>query len=176
MKLWARRQTTCSHDHGPAANPCRRIRQRLADSMLRRLGPEAPWVQRHVAHCPRCQKRLAALGKVDLALSIIKAQPQRLDLLMRANSAAARMLNHDARETAEAKELEQAKPEPGLIELCGRYRNPITNVAACVAILFLTKAGIFSSFDKVRTQGEAALKQYYTTQAGEDVARELFGA
>jgi anti-sigma factor RsiW len=144
--------------------------------MLRRVGPEAPWVQRHVAHCPRCQKRLAGLGKVDLALSIIKSQPHRLDLLMRANSAAMRMLNHDAREATAAKELEQARPEPCFVERCGRYRNPVTNVAACIAILFLTKAGIFSSFDKVHARGEAALKQYYTTQAGEEVAREIFGA
>jgi hypothetical protein len=176
MRFWARGQTTRSPEGKPAANPCKRIRQRLADSMLRRLGPEAPWVQRHVAHCPRCQKRLAALGKVDLALSIIKSQPRRLDLLMRANSAAVRMLNHSLREAAEAKELEHAKPELCLIEQCRRYRNPITNVAACVAILFLTKAGIFSSFDKVHTQGEAALKQYYAAQAGEDVAQDIFGA
>jgi hypothetical protein len=143
--------------------------------MLQRLGPQAPWVQRHVAHCPRCQKRLAALGKVDLAMSFLKSQPHRLDLLMRANTAAMRMLSHSLREATEAGKLEQAKPEPGLIERFGRYRNPITNLAACVAILFLAKAGIFSSFDKVHTQGHAALKQYYATQAGDDVAREIFG-
>jgi anti-sigma factor RsiW len=144
--------------------------------MLLRLGSEAPWVQRHVAHCPRCQKRLAAVGKVDLALSFIKAQPHRLDLLTRANTAALRMLQHDLREAAEAQQLEQAKPEPGLIERCARYRISATNLAACIAILFLTKAGIFSSFDKAHTRGSAALKQYYATQAGEDMAREVFGS
>lgn len=176
MKLWVRGQTTGWHEGKPAAGPCKRIRQRLADSMVHRLGSEAPWVQRHVAHCPRCQKRLAALGKVDLAFSIIKSQPHRLDLLMRANSAALRMLKHSLREAVEAGKLEQAQPEPGLIERCARYRISATHLAACIAILFLTKAGIFSSFHKVHTQGEAALKQYYTNQAGEDVAREIFGA
>jgi len=176
MKLWVRGQTTGSHEGKPAAGPCKRIRQRLADSMVHRLGSEAPWVQRHVAHCPRCQKRLAALGKVDLALSIIKSQPHRLDLLMRANTAAMRMLKHSLREAAQAQELEQARPEPGLIERCARYRISATHLAACIAILFLTKAGIFSSFHKAHTQGQAALKQYYTNQAGEDVAREIFGA
>jgi hypothetical protein len=173
MKLWARGQTTCSHEGN---GRCKQIRRRLVDSMVHRLGPEAPWVQRHVAHCPRCQKRLAALGKVDLALSIIKSQPHRLDLLMRANTAAMRMLSHSLREAAEAGKLEQAQPEPRVIERFGRYRNSITNVAACIAILFLTKAGIFSSVHKVHTQGEAALKQYYTNQLGEDVARDIFGA
>ncbi len=145
MKLWAHGQTTCSQKHEPAASRCRQIRRRLADSMRLRLGSEAPWVQRHVAHCPRCQKRLAAVGKVDLALSIVKAQPHRLDLLMRANTAALRMLQHDLREAAEARQLEQDKSEPGLIERCARYRISATHLAACIAILFLTKAGIFSS-------------------------------
>jgi len=176
MKLWARGQTILSPEGKAAAGPCRRIRRRLADSMLRRLGPEAPWVQRHVAHCPRCQKRLAALSRVDMALSVIKSRPHRLDLLRRANSAAVRMLNHSLREAREAAALQQARPEPCLLERCGRYRGSLTNVAACVAILFLTKAGIFSSFGEARTRGEAALKHYYAAQAGEDVAREIFGA
>ncbi len=176
MKLWARRQTTRSREDQPAASPCKQIRRRLVNSMARRLGPQAPWVQRHIAHCPRCQRRLLALGKVDLALSFIKTQPLRLDLLTRANAAAVRMLNHSLQEAAKEKKFEQAAPEPTLIEWCGKYRNPITNIAACIAILFLTKAGIFSSFDKVCTRGEAALKQYYTAQAGEEVAQDLFGA
>jgi hypothetical protein len=176
MKLLARGQTTDSQQHKPAGSRCRQIRRRLEDSIARRFGPEAPWVQRHVAHCPRCQKRLAAIGKVDLALSIIKSQPHRLDLLTRANAAAVKMLKHSLREAAQAEKLEQAKSEPCLLERCARYRISVTNVAACVAILFLTKAGIFSSFDRLHTRGEAALKQYYSHQAGEDVAKDIFGA
>jgi hypothetical protein len=176
MKLFSHGQTSCSQGHRPAVSRCRQIRRRLADSMARRLGPDAPWVQRHVAHCPRCQKRLAALGKVDLALAIIKSQPHRLDLLTRANSAAVKMLKHSLREAAETQKLEQARSEPGLIERCARYRISATHVAACIAILFLTKAGLFSSFDRLHTRGEAALKQYYTHQAGEDVAKDIFGA
>jgi hypothetical protein len=118
---------------------------------------------------------LAAWAKVDLALSVIKSQPHRLDLLMRANCAAMRMLNHSLREAREAQRLETARPEPCLLERCGRYRYPITNIAACLAIMFLTKTGIFSSFSKVHTRGEVALKQYYTNQLGEDLAREIFG-
>ena len=176
MKFLSLGRTTRLHEDRPAASQCRTIRKRLANSMVRRLGPEAPWVQRHAARCPRCQKRLAALGKVDLALSIIKSQPHRQDLLMRANSAAMRMLNHSLREATEAKELEQAKPESCLMERYLKYRNPVANIAACIAILFLTKAGIFSSFDKVSSRGQEALKQYYVNQAGEDVARDVFGA
>jgi len=167
--------THASQEGKPAPGECRKIRGRLADSVARRLGPQAPWVQRHVAHCPRCQKRLAAWGKVDLALSMIKSQPHRLDLLMRANAAAVRMLNHSLREAARSQELEQARPESCFLDRLNRYRNPITNVAACLAILLLTKTGIFSSFDKVHSRGQTALKQYYTTQVGEDMAKDVFG-
>ncbi len=174
MRLLRHKEKDTSCEGKAAPGRCRRIRQRLADSARRRLGPEAVWVQRHVAGCPRCQRRLAAIARVDLALSAIKSQPHRLDLLMRANSAALRMLNHQLREAAQARRLEEARPEPCIFERCGRYRGILTNVAACIAILFLTKAGIFSSFDKARTRGQTVMKQYYAAQAGEDLAGEVF--
>jgi anti-sigma factor RsiW len=173
LTYWAKKN---SYESSSAPTPCRRIRQHLLESARHRLGPEAPWVQRHVASCPKCQRRLARIAKVDLALSAIKSQPHRLDLLMRANSAAIRMLNHQLREAAQARRLEEARPEPCLIERYSRYRFAITNVAACVAILFLTKTGVFSSFKTARTEGQAAMKQYYANQAGEDLAREVFGS
>jgi hypothetical protein len=174
MRLLTYRENDGSRASKTAPGRCRRIRHRLADSARRRFGPEAVWVQRHVTNCPRCQRRLAAIARVDLALSAIKSQPHRLDLLMRANSAAMRMLNHQLREAAQARRLQEAKPEPCFIERCARYRGAVTNVAACVAILFLTKAGIFCSFDKARTRGQAVMKQYYAAQAGEDLAGEIF--
>jgi hypothetical protein len=127
-----------------------------------------------VAHCPRCQRRLAAFGKVDLALSAIRSQPHRLDLLRRANSAAVRMLSHDLREHARSHKLERAQSEPCFMERCARRQNIITSAAACLAIVILTKAGIFSSFNRVNTHGPSALKQYYADRAGEDLAREVF--
>jgi len=114
------------------------------------------------------------MARVDLGLSTIKSQPHSLDLLMRANSAAVRMLNHRLREAARDRRLEEARPEPRLVEKYAAYRAAVMNVAACIAILFLTKAGIFSSFDKARSGGQAVMKQYYTAQAGEDLAGEVF--
>ncbi|MBN2128379.1 MAG: hypothetical protein JW741_02745 [Sedimentisphaerales bacterium] len=142
--------------------------------MSRSLGPDARWVRRHVAQCPRCRKRLADLGRVDWALRIIKSQPHGLDLLRRANTRAVRMLNHELRDGAHQRRLDEASPEPALIERCRRYENVAVNVAACIAILFLTKAGLFSSFGKARTEGHQAMKQYYATQAGQDLADEIF--
>ena len=69
-------------------NKCRQIRQWLYDAIKSRLGIEADWAQNHIANCPRCQQRLASLGKVNLALSVIKNQPHNLDLLSRANTQA----------------------------------------------------------------------------------------
>ncbi len=174
MRLLRFRDKTDSCEGGSATSRCKRIRQHLMDSASRRFGPEASWVQKHVASCPRCQRRLAAMARVDLGLSTIKSQPHSLDLLMRANSAAVRMLNHRLREAARDRRLEEARPEPRLVEKYAAYRAAVMNVAACIAILFLTKAGIFSSFDKARSGGQAVMKQYYTAQAGEDLAGEVF--
>jgi anti-sigma factor RsiW len=144
------------------------------DAAYRRFGPGAPWAQRHIANCPRCQRRLAALGKVDIALSVIKSQPHRLDLLMRANDAAIHMLSRRLRETAEADRLKQAQPEPSLAERLAGPQNALVNLAACLAVLALARTGIFTSLDKAHTRGRAAMKQYYTNHAGEDLADEIF--
>jgi len=161
MRLLTHGAKRDSRENRWASGLCKRLRQQVTESVHRRLGPEAAWVQKHVATCPRCQRRLAAVARVDLALSAIKSQPHRLDLLMRANTAAVRMLNHQLRETPQAHRLEEARPEPRFLEKCARHRGIITNVAACAAILLLTKAGIFSSLDTARTRGQAAMKQYY---------------
>ncbi len=174
MRLLKHGETTCSHEDKQASSRFRRTLNRLMDSAQRRFGPEAPWVRRHAAHCPKCRQRLAALGRVDIALSIIKSQPHQLDLLMRANNAAIHMLSRQLREAPEAGSLKEAKPEPSLMEQWAGRQNAITNVAACLAVLMLTKAGIFTSLDKARTRGEAAMKQYYTDRAGEDLAGEVF--
>jgi hypothetical protein len=174
MRLLTHGDMIDSREAEPRPGLCKRLRLRLVESAHHRLGLEAGWVQRHVAGCARCQRRLAAVAKVDLALSAIRSQPHRLDLLMRANAAAARMLSHQLRQTPQAHRLERARPEPCLLERCARHRGAVTNIAACVAILFLTKAGIFSSLDKARTRGQAVMKQYYATQAGDDLAREVF--
>jgi hypothetical protein len=152
------------------------MRQRLLTSLGKGIGPQAGWVQRHVTHCPRCQKRLAAWGKVELALSIVKSQPHRLDLLSKANSCAVKMLKHSLREAPKARILEEARPEPSFLQSTARYRYRITNIAACIAILVLTRSGLFASLNRATAGGEKFMKQYYTAHAGEDIAEEIFGS
>jgi hypothetical protein len=113
---------------------------------------------------------------VNLALSIIKSHPCRLDLLMRANSQAMGVLKRSLREGPKAEELKSLRPEPKLAQRWRKYTHSATNAAACIAILLLVKIGVFSSMDKVQSEGQKVMKQYYAAHAGQDVADELFSA
>lgn len=163
---------------GNPARPqsCRRIRRLLAASLCHRLGPEARWVQRHTANCPRCQRRIAAVNRVELALAIVKSQPYHIDLLKQANAHAIGVLKHSLREASQADTLRNSRPEPSFIERSGRYRYRLGNVAACLAIVVLTRTGLFSSLERVNARGKECMRQYYAAQAGEDLAGEVFGA
>jgi hypothetical protein len=174
MRLLKHGETTCSCEDRSSQGRWGNLYRRLVDAAHRRVGPGAPWARRHIANCPRCQRRLAALNRVDLALSVIRSQPHRLDLLTRANNAAIRMLSNRLRQTAEADRLKRAQPEPSLAERLVEPQNALINMAACLAVLALTKTGIFTSLDKAHTRGQAAMRQYYTNQAGEDIANEIF--
>lgn len=174
MRLLNRGETIHSCEGGPVRGRRQALAQWLTAAAYDRLGPGAVWVRRHASQCPRCQQRLTGLAQVDLALSVIRSQPHRVDLLVRANTCAVRMLSRPLREDARSQGLEQTKPESAVLEQRGGYQSTLTNVAACLAILFLAKTGIFSSIDKARTRGQAAMKQYYTNQIGEDLAGEIF--
>ncbi len=156
-------------------NKCRRIRARLYTTISKRFGTHADWLQDHISNCPRCQRRLISCGKVDLAMSFVKSQPHRLDLLMRANTQAVRVLKHTLRHKPKAHELKAKLPEPKSIERCGKYGHSAANVAACAAILLLMKTGVFSSLDRFQTRGQSVMKQYYASRVGEDLADDIFG-
>ena len=159
-----------------AKNSCRRIRDWLYSVASRHLDPGAEWLQNHISNCPRCRKRFAAYCKVNLALSLLKSQPHRFDLLMCANLQAIGVLKHSLREAPKAERLRQTLPEPKLREACGKYMHSTANVAACLGTLFLMRIGLFSSVDKFQTQGQDVVKQYYACQVGEDLADEVFSA
>ena len=156
-----------------AKERCRSIRAWLYKAVSGCVSLNADWVQNHIANCPRCQRRLSSVGKVNLALSIIKSQPHNLDLLMRANAQAIGVLKHSLRNAPKAQKLKTVLPEPKLLERFGKYKSSIANTAACILILFLMKAGVFSSMDKFQTEGQKIVKQYYTNQVGEELADEI---
>ena len=157
-------------------NKCRRIRGWLSKAVNTHFGSEAQWLQKHIANCPRCQHRLVSYGKVNLALSAIKAQPHKLDLLMCANAQAIGVLKHSLRKVPKARKLKKILPEPKLVERYGKYANSTVNVAACIAILLLMKIGVFSSMDMFQSKGQKAIKHYYASRVGNDLADEIFPA
>jgi hypothetical protein len=155
-------------------NKCKQIRAWLHKAICRRFSIDTGWIQNHIANCPRCRRRLSAVGKVGLALSIIKSQPHKLDLLMRANTQAIGVLRHSLRQAPKAEKLKVCLPEPNLLERWGKYGHTVANVAACIAILLLMKIGVFSSMNKFQTEGKKIIKQYYASHIGKDLTDEIF--
>jgi hypothetical protein len=153
---------------------CKSVRTRLSEIINSYVGFNSNWLQSHIASCPRCQKRLADFGRVNLALSLVKSHPHRLDLWMRANTQTIGVLKHSLRNVPKAQKLKRIKPEPSLIEKSRKYKSSIVNTAACLAVLFLMKTGVFSSMDKFQTGGTNAMKSYYAARLGTDIADEIF--
>ena len=160
-----------------AANKKNRCRQ-LIDQALRLLadsiGPDRHWIQNHIATCPRCQRRLARLGKVELAITLLKSRPHGLDMLKRANTQAIGVLRRDLRITAKAEHLRNIRPEPGIFERCSKYKHSLASAAACIAIAILMKNSAFYSARTFETKGQKAVEHYYASRAGEDIARDIF--
>ncbi|MGA2094521.1 MAG: hypothetical protein ABSH16_14140 [Sedimentisphaerales bacterium] len=155
-------------------NYCRQLRNRVFRLLANSFTLDQCWIQNHIANCPRCQKRMANLGKVELAISLLKSQPHDIDLLRRANTQAIGVLKHSTRTMAKAEQLRNVRPDLNIFEKCSKYKRPIGNVAACIAIAFLAKSGLFNSAQKFETGGHKALEHYYASNAGEDIARDIF--
>lgn len=153
------------------------MRAWLFSAVNRRFGLEAHWLRSHIKNCPRCRRRLISSGKVNLALSFIKSQPQGLDLLKRANIQAVSVLKHSLREEPQAQELKAGLPRPRPLakyHKFGKYGSSIGSLAACIAVLLLMKIGLFSSVDTVHYKGRKVFKQYYVKNVGQDLADEVF--
>lgn len=155
-------------------NICKRIRQWIFDALAQRLKADADWLRSHVANCPRCQRRLASAGRVELALLLIKSQTHRPGLLARANSQAIGVLKHGLRDNPRAEKLRNKLPALSFTEKYGKYARPAVNYAACIAVIFLMKINIFSSIVKYEKGGEKAVRQYYAKHLGEDMAKDIF--
>jgi len=135
---------------------------------------DAPWVQRHIAACPRCQRRFANTARVHLALSLMKSRPMDLGLLGRANAKAIGVLHRGIREAPKAHTLRAVTPEPSAFDRVRQVRGSVAQMAACLAIVILGKIGVSSSIQNVQTRGRQAMHQYYANQVGQDLVDEMF--
>lgn len=135
---------------------------------------DAPWVQRHIAVCPRCQRRFAATGSVQLALALLRSRPMDLGLLGRANAKAIGLLQRSIRQVPKANTLKVAIPEPTVFERIRHWRGSLTQMAACLAIVLLGKIGVFSSIQNTQARCRQAMNQYYANHVGQDLADEVY--
>ena len=155
-------------------NYCKQIKDMMYRLLADRFNIDQNWVRNHITDCPRCRRRIMRLGKVELALSLLKSQPHNLDLLMRANTQAIGVLKHSLRTTTRAELLRNARPEPGILERCSRYKHSFANAAACIAIAALMNSNAFSSAKTFESKGRKVVEHYYASRVGEDIARDIF--
>lgn len=157
-------------------NQCKRIRHKLSDAVIGKLTAHGGWVDSHIAKCPRCRARLQRIGDVEFALSIIKSQPQSLDLLAKANTQAVNVLKHSLREAPKADQLKQGHDHKEWYEKSGEYLVPLSKTAACLAIVLFMKMGIISSMNDFRKEGDSIVKHHYAKYLGDEYADEIFSA
>jgi len=155
-------------------NKCRQIRDDMQNTILNGAGLDNGWLAGHLANCPKCQERIAGLGKVDIAMSLIKSQPHKMDLLMKANSQALKMLKHSLRDCPKADMLRVTTTRPNWIIRNHRLVSSITSAAACFAVVVLLKCGIFTSIEKSQKQGKETLKQYYSNRLDQETIDDIF--
>jgi hypothetical protein len=155
-------------------NKCRSLKQWLLEIIGNRFSIDADWIQDHIANCPKCRRRVLHLGKVEVALSLLKTQPHQLDLLSRANTQALGILKHSLRNAPKAGKLKTMQPEPGFAERYGKYVRPSANAAACLAILILAKIGVFESMQRFDKEGQKVVRQYYATHLDKETTDEIF--
>lgn len=157
-------------------NKCRHIRDDMQKSILSRISLDKGWVANHIENCPRCQSRISSLGKVDLALSLMKSQTHTMDLMMRANEQTLKMLKHSLRDCPKADKLRMFTPRPNWVIRNSRHISSLLSTAACIAVVILLKVGIFSSMESAKVQGTETVKQYYAKHLDKDTINDIFTA
>jgi len=157
-------------------NKCTGLRARLVEAIESRMQMDAGWLGEHVATCPRCQKRLGNIAKVNLAFSVLRSQSHSADLFKNANSQAVGTLKHSLRDSAAAEKLREFQPQPNIINRNSRVITSMASAAACITILFLLKVGIFYSIDNFKQKGNKSARQYYAKYIDEETVNDIFTA
>ncbi|MBN2212467.1 MAG: hypothetical protein JW709_13805 [Sedimentisphaerales bacterium] len=154
-------------------NPCRTLRKRFGGVFATALGRYQGRLARHVASCPRCQRRLARLNRVNLALELLRNQVCKLDLLMRANTQTIGVLQRGVRQTKRAEQLRHEKPRPSFYQRIAKCTGAVANAAACFLVLLLMRTGIYSSMEKAQETGQKGLHELYARNLGEETADDI---
>lgn len=129
----------------------------------------------HIASCPRCQKRLARIGRVELAFCLMRMQPQAVNLLANANTAALKYLKRSLRETPRAETLRAAVYGPGRLEKAAPHLERLLNWAACLFVVLLIRTGVTHKLFEIKEQGTAVIENYYARHLDAQIFEDIFG-
>ena len=154
-------------------NPCDTVQGRRG---LWHVFKERVYLQmsEHIAHCPRCQKRLSMTNRVQLAFDLLKSQPQNPGLLAAANSRATGVLKHSLRQAPKTQVLRQSVQDQHWIDKKTPMLERLLNVAACLFVVLIVRMGITSSMADIRQQGETAVHNYYARNLDTQLFNEIF--
>ena len=155
-------------------NKCKRLRFRLSRKLIETLNLNGLWLQTHVANCPRCQKRLYRLGRVNLAFTLVKSQPHNLNLLMRANTQTINSLKHSLRTAPKAEILKAVRPEPHWLFSHSKHLQSLLGTAACLAFILLLKVGLFNSVEDFKHKGDNVVRNYCAKRLDQETFDEIF--
>lgn len=155
-------------------NYCRRMRKgrtsfwdALRLRILERLND-------HVSNCPRCQQRLAIINRVEVAMMLLKMQPQDVGLLARANNKALGTLKHSLRDAPQSAALRTTQADQNRFEKIRPGLERVMNTAACLFVVLMIKTGISSSLIDYREQGETVIHNYYARNLDSQIFDEIF--
>ena len=154
-------------------NPCKQVRSRqgMWASFKERIRDR---LSDHIATCPRCQKRLAMVNRVELAIGLLKSQPHGLDLLSRANTKAIGVLKHSLRDAPRSEKLRHSRPDQHWLEKKRPVIERVLNIAACLFVVVMIRMGVTSSLTDVKNKGETALHNYYARNLDNQLYNEIF--
>jgi hypothetical protein len=144
--------------------------------VIKGLNLNGPWLQNHLADCPKCCKRLQRFGRVNLAFTLLKSQPHSLNLLKRANAQTINVLNHGLRAAPKAQELKIAKPHPHWLFAKSKHIHSLFSTAACLAFILLLKVGLFRSVEDFKDTGDTVVKNYCAKHLDQQMFDDIFNA
>lgn len=159
----------------PSQQNCGQNRQ-FESGLFRRLIQKAALrLDGHIENCPRCQRKLGLLNRVETAIMLLQSDIHSSGLLAAANAKALKHLTHELRFAPQAEGLRTAEPEPNWFERKRPLIEKVMAVAACAAVMVVIKTGLFSSMQKFRAEGQNAIHHYFASRLDEKTADELLG-
>lgn len=130
----------------------------------------------HIAACPRCQKRLAKIGRVELVLCLMRTQPHTMALLAMANNSALKYLKRSIRQTPCAEQLRTAVHGPGRLEKASPVLERLINVAACLFVILMVRTGLTHKMFELKDQGTKVMENYYARNLDSELYEDVFGS